>query len=260
MNIPSLPRPNSSPDGIISPSEYDQAAATWLAAVSDPAGTSLAQSFVWNKRVIGSLSFTATQIARLVSTVGATIIKARFLIMNDKKGLPHFTLALFATDTLDKRVSSYYVAEPYWLLQTPRRDETLASKAAPTRFGRIRAVARYDVPNVLAAFWQQWAAVKVVVPEMFASNYGPLRGYSYGIEEFVGLLRELGSLDDEKIVLEFDLHEYYRSMPQGDQLVHTFGMLLWTEKGKMLHDANSKGNTGGDDPEGVNLGSPCPPF
>ncbi|MET4076219.1 hypothetical protein [Hymenobacter sp. UYCo722] len=245
------PVPAGKNDGIINPNDYDQAAAYWLVAASDPAGTVLAQSFVLNKKdVLASLNFQALQIARLVSTVGAATIKARFLIMYDERAQPHFTLALFATDALDKRVSSYYLADRYWLPKQQRMARSLASKPMPVRQSRVRALARYDMPNVLTDRWvTAWSKVTRASTALFATSYGPLRGYSYGVEEFISLLRDVGSLDDENIILEFDLHDYYQSQPQGDVLVHTFGLLLWTEAGKM---------EGGD--EGVNMGNPCPPL
>lgn len=252
-----MPAPGTNPAGIISPAEYDQYAANWLVAASDPAGTVLAQSFVWNKELMSSLTFSARQIARLVSTVGATTIKARFLIMYDDKAQPHFTLALFATDALDTRVSSYYVADYYWRPAQPAPTPAPASKLNWN--GRVRALARYDTPDVLTSLWlAAWRKLKRVSPALFATQYGPLRGYSYGVEEFVALLREIKSVEDEKVLMEFDLHEYYQTQPVGDVLVQTFGLLLWTVRGKSRsQDGESK--SGDPVPEGLNMGGPCPP-
>ena len=253
MNIPF---PSANPSGIISPSEYDQYAANWLVAAGDPAGGVLAQSFMLNKKaVLGSLTFTALQIARLVSTVGAATIKARFLIMHDAKAQPHFTIALFATDALDKRISSYYLAGRYWLpkqalaLAPATGGDRPAPAAAAMRKGRAHALNKYYMPAVLTDRWlAAWEKLTRVTPDLFATSYGPLRGYSYGVEEFVSLLRDMDSLTGENVLLEFDLHDYYHTAPQGDVLIQTFGLLLWTETGKML---------AGD--EGVNMGQPCPP-
>lgn len=248
--LPPAPGPGANPAGIISPLEYDQYAANWLVAANDPVGTVLAQSFVLNKKdVLASLTFPSLQIARLVSTVGAMTIKARFLIMYDARAQPHFTLALFATDALDRRVSSYYLADAYWLPKQPRPASSPAAKPLPVRQSRIRALARYDMPNVLTDRWlAAWGKVTRVSPAFFATSYGPLRGYSYGVEEFVALLRDVELQGDENIILEFDLHDYYQSEPRGEVLVHTFGLLLWTAAGKM-----------DDGTEGVNMGTPCPP-
>ena len=249
--LPPVPGPSANPVGIISPAEYDQYAANWQVAARDPAGAVLAQSFMLNKKdVLASLNFTALQIARLVSTVGAATIKARFLIIYDARAQPRFTIALFASDAQDKRVSSYYLADTYWLPKPPPVASRLTAKAGPARQTHVRALARYDVPNVLTARWlSAWAAVSRVSTEFFATSYGPLRGYSYGVEEFVSLLRDVSTLDGENITLEFDLHDYYQSDPEGEVLAHTFGLLLWTAAGKMEGGA-----------EGVNMAHPCPPF
>ena len=117
-----VPGPGANPAGIISPLEHDQYAAHWLVAANAPAGAVLAQNFVLNKKdVLASLTFPALQIARLVSTVGAATSKARFLIMYDARAQPQFTLALFATDALDRRVSSYYHLADTYSAEASRR-------------------------------------------------------------------------------------------------------------------------------------------
>ena len=255
MKTPSTPPPAPIPADIITQRQYDEYAANWVAASSDPAGTVLAQSFQGGKKQapLASLRFPARQIARLVSTVGATHIKARFLIkFDDKTQLPHFTVALFATDALNARISSYYLADDYWL---PKRKPTAAPKttAAAARLQpAVRALTRTDVPDVLAQLWlAAWGAITVVTPPLFATTHGPLRGYTFEVAEFITPLRPvpLENLDAESLLLEFGLHEYYRSEPQGEVLVQTFGLLLKLESNKMQ----------GGDGTYVNMGNPCPP-
>lgn len=256
MKTPTPPSPTPTPagknDGIISPAEYDQGAASWLLAASDPAGVILAQSFTQTTGLLSAVSFSGWQIARLVSTVGATAVKARFVILHDAQARPHFSVALFATDAQDTRVSSYYLAQPYLPTQHAAGVSGVDAQAAGRRSPSVRALARYDVPDVLTRLWlNDWSRVKRVTPDLFATSYGPLRGYSYGVEEFAGLLRDFSSLDGNKILLEFDLHGYFRTEPQGDVLVYTFGFLLWTEAGRK--------DNGGGGSGAVNMGQPCPP-
>ena len=267
MKTPPTPTPSPNPSGIIGQREYDQYVANWVAAASDPTGTELAQSFRLGKnhpQLLSQVSFPALQIARLVSTVGAVSIKARFLIIHDDHKQPHFTVALFATDSLDARLSSYYLAHEYWKqpaqpYAAAAADAAEASAAASARPQPVPAVApaRTEVPSVLASFWlNRWGALTQVAPALFATTYGPLRGYTYGVDEFVFPLRQLGNsnweaLKHENLLLEFDLHEYYRTEPQGEVLVHTFGMLLRLASIKL-----SAGTGGGG---GVNMGGPCPP-
>ena len=254
MKTPSTPSPSPIPAGIITQGQFDEYAANWLAASSAAEGTELAQSFQLGKNqpLLASLSFPALQIARLVSTVGAAHIKARFLIIRDEKTRqPHFTLALFATDALDARISSYYLAEQYWL-PAPRAPQAAPHDAAPA--ARLRPVStaatRHEVPDVLARYWLRlWAELTAVTPALFATSYGPLRGYTFDVAEFLTPLRQLANFGREQLVLEFDLHEYYRPEPQGEVLAHTFGLVLRLESLKAQ---------GGDGPF-VNMASPCPP-
>ena len=189
---PYPPQPDANPAGknagIISPSDYDQGAASWLLAVSDSASTVLAQSFNLSAGLLSALSFSAWQIARLVSRVGASIINARFLLLHDAQARPHFSVAPFATDALETRVSSYYLAQSYLLPQSVANAAGGGAQAAGWRSSPARALARYDVPDVLTQQWlNNCGRVRRVTPELFATSHGPLRGYSYGVEEFAGL-------------------------------------------------------------------------
>ena len=79
MKTSSTPLPNPVPPGIITQRQFDEYAANWVAASSDPKGAELAQSFRMGKNqpLLASLSLPVLQIARLVSTVGAAHIKDR---------------------------------------------------------------------------------------------------------------------------------------------------------------------------------------
>ena len=261
MEKHATPSSSPSPAGIISQQLFDQYASSWVAASNDPAGTVLAQSFQVgvgsSSSVLAGLSFPALQIARLVSTVGAVHIKARFLISQDaeQKQPPHFTLALFATDALDTRISSYYVADEYWTPTVSRSEMQQEAAAARRARSMVTAHSRKEVPGVLANLWlkgwQSLTTTSEITPALFASSYGALRGYTYEVDEFVHVLRALTQLKNESVQLVFDLHEYYRPLPpQGDVLVRTFGLLLCVKNTK---------EENGEDGTFVNMSSPCPP-
>lgn len=61
MKTPSTPLPNPVPSGIITQRQFDEYAANWVAASSDPEGTELAQSFRVgkNQQLLTSLSLPA---------------------------------------------------------------------------------------------------------------------------------------------------------------------------------------------------------
>lgn len=259
MKIPTTPTPlpgPATPVGIITQRQYDEYAANWVAASGDEVGTVLAQSFQVGKKqsLLASVRFPARQIARLVSTVGAAHIKARFLMKVDEKTqLPHFTVALFATDALNARISSYYIADEYWLLLEKALAAPNAAVApAQSQPNTVRVLTRTDVPDVLSQLWvRAWSATTVATPPLFATTYGPLRGYTFDVDEFANVLRpvQLKNINTEYLLLEFALHEYYRAEPQGDVLIQTFGLLLLLQSHKIR----------GGDGAYVNMAKPCPP-
>jgi hypothetical protein len=100
------------PAGIIFQADFDIYTNDWIDIVTNNKETELANCFRQKSGAaqnINYVSFSALQIAQLVSTVGAQNIKARFLVVReapDKKypnGYPHFALALFATDNIGRQ-------------------------------------------------------------------------------------------------------------------------------------------------------------
>ena len=128
-------------------------------------------------------------------------------------------------------MSSYYLATTYWLRPF----------VPPLRLA---------VSDVLADYWlATWAAAPQATPAMFASNYGPLRGYNFDVNDFTSLLFGPEKLGDEELYLNFGLHEYYRTGPAGDELAVTFGLVLQLASSKL----------GGDDDPVYNMATPIPP-
>lgn len=220
-----------------------QYAAKWLEIVESTDATALQQCFApaaggadaTKPTKLLALSVPLPQVVRLVSTVGATHIKASFLGLPAAGGGPaRFGLALAASNSLGARVSSYYQAAAY-------------QPAAPGE-GLTGAV-----PNLLVQRWRQlWQQAAQVEPAMFAGAYGPLRGYTFELDDFVTALTTATSPDRGQLVLYFGLHEYYRPDPAaGDLLAQTFGLIL------QLRGAGQD-QAGGGDPF-YDMSAPCPP-
>ncbi len=238
--------------GLISQQQFDQASANWVEVISQPDTKALQNSFLQEGALITGLGFSTTQIARLVATVGAVHIKARFLIQQAQPGVePQFALALFATDSLDARLSSYYVSEKVY---------TDKKSFVPPSQPHQLTIHKKQVHHVLAERWrQQWADLTQVEPEYFATHYGPLRGYTFELNEFIALFLLLEALGDEMLEAYFVLHDYYQPDPttSGDQLAHTFALALRLQRtdgasGKDQHPMQ------GDDPI-MDTAMPCPP-
>lgn len=239
----------------------DQYIANWVEVISLPNAAALQASFLQDGELITGVGFAIEHVAQLVATVGAVHIKARF-ILQPPSGTPpgtplQFSLVLFATDSLDARVSSYYVPQAVYTDTT--------AHARPSRPGKS-AVHKNQLHYVLAERWRQnWAAVKstAVSPDYFDSHYGPLRGYTYELNEFVAVFLLLKELGDTMLAAQFVLHDYYRPDPTtgGDELAKTFALAL-----RLKRQDKPKGDDGaGDDDYGdnddpiMNNGMPCPP-
>jgi hypothetical protein len=229
-----------SPAGIISQQVFDQYSSKWVEIIGNTDTGLLNQCFRSGKEKLAYVTFPALQIARLLSTVGVKNIKARFLVVTETQGellIPHFTLALFATDDLNARLSSYYVADTYWAT-TPK---------TPTVGG--------EVSNVLVNFWLgKWTADKKtgsdVKQAMFNSPYGFLRGYTFETDDFLDPLAQVKNLNEAMLKISFGLHEYYHTGTDGiDVLNYTFGLVV-----QYLDDA---GNAISD--PSYDMAHPCPP-
>ncbi|GAA4503261.1 hypothetical protein GCM10023172_27810 [Hymenobacter ginsengisoli] len=229
-----------SPVGIISQQVFDQYSSRWVEVIGNNDTSLLNQCFQANRQKLPHVTFPALQIARLVSTVGATHVKARFLVATQTQGellFPHFTLALFATDDLNARLSSYYLADAYW-----------ETDPSPGNVGG-------EVPNVLVNFWlNNWLNDKVLGTEvtqaMFNSPYGFLRGYTFTIDDFVNPLSQVKNLEDATLQISFGLHEFYRTGTDGtDALNYTFGLVVQYLDGL---------GAPVDDPS-FDMSQPCPP-
>lgn len=231
----------------------DQYTANWLEVISIPNAEALQASFLQDGQLLTGVGFAIEHIAQLVATVGAAHIKARFILQPPAPGTyPQFSLVLFATDSLDARISSYYVPQEVYT-------DTDAF-VCPSRPG-TPTVHKNQLHHVLAERWRQnWGDVKgsAVLPEYFESHYGPLRGYTYGVDEFLALFLLLEILGDTMLKVHFVLHDYYRPDPTtgGDELAKTFALALRLKRSGKPKDVDDVDDI--DDPV-MNNGMPCPP-
>ncbi len=231
--------------GILGQSLFDQYAANWLAIISKPDAAALQQSFVVadDQPLLAGVSFPMERMAQLVGTVGAVTIKARFVIMPPVAGgRPLFSVALFAADSLGARLSSYYVPDQF--LTGPL---VVAQGSAGATM-----VHRNQIANSLGQRWaRNWRDVRDVEPEFFASHYGPLRGYTFELGEFMAPFFRLDDLDGVSLRLSFVLHDYYQPSPTGDDvLAYTFALVLRLDRGEKLLD---------DGDPLMDTAQPCPP-
>jgi hypothetical protein len=277
---------------LLSQDDYVTNAAAWVNAVSNPATTDLGDYFVaaaqGNIRLITDrLNFKAGSIAQLVSTVGASNIKARFVLLplKDKPGQQRFSLVLFATDSFNTRLSAYYLAEPYW--EASADTETLlkdaeAYLASQTDYSAngvldpaVPVAFEGAVPDALAMSWvAKWylAGLNVTFkggklgPEIVNGAYGFLRGYTFDLEDFLAPLRQIANFlvidePDTLIAVKLGLHEYYYANPNGDNIdTKTLGLIV--QYPSQVYGSDENRSTSGltdDDSLFYDMSSPCPP-
>ncbi|MGI4760121.1 MAG: hypothetical protein ACRYF0_05410 [Janthinobacterium lividum] len=267
--------------GILDQELYDRYNAKWVEVINRRDPQELQDIFEENSLQLTGLGFSIEQIAKLVGTIGAVHIKARFLVQPTKSAsgeeTTQFSIALFATDSLNSRISSYYVPEKLYT--------DTASFQAPKRPGQL-TVHKNQLHHVLAERWRKnWTDLAAlpptdgepatppaddllhIKPEYFDTHYGPMRGYTYEINEFVALFLLLETLDDNWLKVYFVLHDYYQPDPltSGDQLAQTFALALQVQRSGSSTSAafNTVDNPSSsfddiDDPI-LDNGMPCPP-
>ena len=256
--------------GILPQQAFDQAVATWVELINKSDERALQAAFRSDKQLVTGVGFSIERIAQLVSTIGAVRVKARFIVHSlVRGGEPQFLLALFATDALDARVSSYYVPEHLYLKQP---------ELGPATEAPAQAIHKNQVSKVLVQRWlANWTGAATVLPAYFASHYGPLRGYTFELGEFAALFHHLRKLDGKRLRVSFVLHDFYQPDPvDGDMLARTFALTLHLDRqgdaeegvaskeSLALDMTASKNNpilgvvAGKDDPI-LDMSAPCPP-
>lgn len=194
---------------ILTQQEFDEYSAKWLSVASEAGGSQLAEAFqnAKTERVL-YLRFPVERITWLVSAVGVRKIKARFLLVTEN-GQLHFTLALFATDDENTRLSAYYLPLPSWVDST-----------APVAVGD-------PVPQDLATTWlANWKATSNITPALFATQWGPLQGYNFEVKDFVSSLFAAQSFQSKEIYIGLGLHQYHTPDATDGSLTETFGLVL----------------------------------
>jgi hypothetical protein len=253
------------PTGIINQKHFDRYAAKWLSALSSRYHEKLRRSFQAtadkNSRS-QRVTFSLEHIIYLISSVGASYIQARFLLMDaqqkkngsDDAASDHnrFTIALYATNEQGERVSAYYVSNEvvttYGGHQHDRslpaqevstsQSETAASEKRPQEFQRLRfedtnpSGDAEQIPHLMVRNWlAYWQDACEITPAMFRTSYGPLQGYTFSLSDFREPLFNAQPLIDGHYMhynmrVDFGLHKYYPAVGESCEPTLTFGLVL----------------------------------
>ncbi len=206
--------------------QFDKYAAAWSRHVSRHQDlTSVFQQP--DGSPLRALSFSFEALQHLLSTVGARRVKAQFLLKRDgQSGEKLFTLALYATDASDGRISAYYLAQ-YLPLPAPAPvvDETVetAVRVADDQADDLGT----QIPNELVHTWlDNWKKAAPITAAMFGSNYGPLTGYTFDIDDFLNSFFYANKFKSKELLVLFGLHQHYPAFPDCYSLQQTFGLVL----------------------------------
>ncbi len=219
-----------SPPLTISSDKFEQYTTNWIQLITqgDAALALLNESFAAKDGSrLQYLSMPADWVRWLISTVGCTQVKTRFLLNEDKQ----FNLAFYATDAQNSRVSAYYLLN---------LDSTALGNLLATMYGRgsssdNSAVSSGDegsgsvqIPHGVAGYWvKHWQEAEQLTPAMFATKYGFLQGYNFQRGDLMDNLFNIDSQEHQQLRVDFGLHKYYAHYDNDNpQPTYTFGLVL----------------------------------
>jgi len=209
----------------LQPTEFNKDSAAWTDAVSQ--GNSLLSNFTNGSlppvhppaklRKLQYVVFSVQDMVALVSTPGTRYIRAQFVLLPAQFGTVRFTVALFALDSQRGRISAYYAGgvtegsmNPIPI--TPPTTDPGGTGALPV-----------DLVQTWIAGWQD---APDVTPDIFSTNYGPLQGYIFELDDFIDPLFPAGVTTDHELRVYFGLHSYQITSANVTEQASTMGLIL----------------------------------
>jgi len=242
--------PQPSPPSLLSQHQFNRYTAAWSEAVEY--GDTLPDIFKRKSQPskLVYVSFPLQSIVWLLSTVGVRHIQAAFLVKPDDTAgadpqRPHFSLAFFATDATGGRISAYYLGDNS-SVPAPKPDAEAAGLPSPGQLAPALEGLTLDadsmtsgpVPHGIAAEWlANWANPHTEPNSaMFTTNYGPLEGYIFDINDFLDPMFFSQPFAGKVLRIGFGLHEYYALANNGSTPTQTFGLTLriYNEQGQVM--------------------------
>jgi hypothetical protein len=251
--------------GILNQQHFDRYAAKWLSAVTSPHHKKLRRSFQPTDQKASRsqrVTFSLEHIIYLISSVGASYVEARFLLMDaqeaengsDDAAAAHnrFTIALYATNAQGERVSAYYVSNEVvttYPVRNPLPSQELsatqpeaAALAARPQAAQSKRFEETDpssdavqIPHLITKDWlTYWKEAREITPAMFHTSYGPLQGYTFSLSDFREVLfnaeprphKEPHYKHYYNVRVDFGLHKYYPAVGETCEPTLTFGLVL----------------------------------
>ncbi len=253
MKHPSRPPHELDPAGVLTPAQFRTGTDLWLSTRS-AGGTELTSCLLapGTTERLPAVYFPVMQVVELLSAVGVQSIRARFVVLRDEQHL-RFTVALYAAGADNAVLSSYYLANRYWLLQTsPPPHAVPWAHATALKSGRN--VPKNVVPRALASYWAaNWADAKRYRTSagLFTSNGQAMEGYNFAVSDFMDPLRGLNDFNNQLLAMTFGLHTFLHFDGTTDVPIASLGV--------MLRIANTTKNDADDEGDAFDVAIPMPP-
>jgi len=222
FSFPSMLQPSLN----LQPTEFNKDSAAWTDAVSQ--GNSLLSNFTNGSlppvsppvelRKLQYVVFSVTDMVALISTPGTRYIRAQFVLLPAQFGTVRFTVALFALDSQRGRISAYYaggVTEGS-MNPTPPAANSGGTGALPV--------------DLVQTWIKGWQDATDVTYDMFSTNYGPLQGYIFELNDFIDPLFPVGVTTNHELRVYFGLHSYQITSANETQSASTMGLILSVQK------------------------------
>jgi len=225
---------------ILSQNQFGRYAQAWVKAAGS--GKHLPEAFHQDGcERLQYASFDFQTIVWLVSTVGTRQIKAQFVLVpanqdDEGKHTPaYFSIVLYAVDAMGGRISAYYLGDNTFtpspkpttgLTTTDKESFELGLTGHSAQVGSFGGPVAFDL---VKKWLTNWTDQPTITRHFFSSNYGPLQGYSFELDDFMDPLFYSQKFGATQVLhVGFALHEYHAAFPKHDEqtLTRTFGLVL----------------------------------
>jgi hypothetical protein len=190
----------------LDPTSFNTAAAAWTDAVSkegslSPFFLNYPNSYISPTTVpvekLQYVTFSVNDMVALVSTVGVRYIRAQFVLLPPAEGVVRFTVVLYALDSQRGRISAYYAGATGAMVP----GALPATPDSPNAGG--------ELPVDLVQSWiGAWQNLTDISPDMFDTNYGPLQGYIFNLQDFIDPLFPSYLTSGYELRVYLGLHSY----------------------------------------------------
>ena len=236
----------------ISQQDFADYAAAWATFIANASADEVQRLFQPDaKQVQLRVSFDLPDtIIPLLSTVNIAQVKIRFVLLPTA---PRFGLVVYAANTEGGRVSAYFLGTAQWEELEPQLTACANVAGSPTP--ALDGLVPFNLIKTWLCNWGWAVSGQQLSPAMFATSYGPLRGYTFELSDFLDPLFQTQAPKVSAVRANFGLKSYYPAFPeQPAQPTSTFGLVLrlYSPGG-----SNLGGESGGPS---YDMSKPSPPY